>query len=43
LFVNPIRIWAPPSLISTTFEIQVTIFGENLPKPIHDVIKSRIV
>jgi Putative DNA-binding domain len=43
LFVNPIRVWASPSLIGTNFEVQVTIFGENLPTPINQTIVVHLV
>ncbi len=38
LFVHPIRVYASSSLTGMTFEIHATIFGENLPTPIHQTI-----
>ena len=38
VFVNPIRVWTSPALTGSSFKVQVTIFGENLPKPIYETI-----
>lgn len=39
VFVNPIRVWASPALTDSSFKVQVTIFGENLPFPIYQTIE----